>query len=233
MSESESVDPVESTSTTGAPTSMNRRYQAIASILILVAALGLWGASRMKWATILVGENPPSPSRVVTVDGSQWSPWLVAVAIAMVAAVGAQFAVRGMALRLVAILVAIGGGVSVIPAISLLTEGQDNSYIVKMAGLDPSRNPIDGIPVESTPGYLVIAAAVCAVIGAVFMMRTANKSGMSSKYDSPAARRAELERKVFAERERAAAGEPVAPETNERFLWDSLDEGLDPTDDEK
>lgn len=226
MSESESTEAAT------APSSVNRRNQVVASILILLAALGLWAASRMKWATVLVGEDPPFPSQEVPVDGSQWSPWLVAVAVAMIAAVGAQFAARGMALRAIAVLVAVGGAVSVIPAISLLTEGQDNNYVVKMAGVS-SRKPVMGVPVESTPGYLVIAAALCAVIGAVFLMRTANKNGMSSKYDSPAARRAELERKVFAERERAAAGEPVATESNERMLWDSLDEGLDPTDDDK
>ncbi|MBM7367177.1 TIGR02234 family membrane protein [Gordonia hydrophobica] len=212
---------------------VNRRFQAIASVLILLAALGLWGASRMKWATVLVGEDPPYPSREVTVTGSDWSPWLVAVALAMVAAVVAQFAVRGLLLRGVAILVALGGAVSVIPAISLLTEGEGNLYVVKMAGVS-DRSPVVGIPVESMPGYLVIVSAICAVLGAVFMMRTANQGGMSSKYDSPAARREELERKVFAERERAAAaGEPAATETNERLLWDSLDEGIDPTDDEK
>ncbi|KXT56259.1 membrane protein [Gordonia sp. QH-12] len=209
---------------------VNRRWQAIASVLILLAALGLWAASRMQWATILVAPDL-GPAREFTVHGSDWSPWLTPVAIAMAAAVIAQFALRGWALRIVAILVAIGGGVAVIPPISLLTEGEDNLYIVQMVDV-PARAVVDGIPTESTPGYLVIASAICAVLGAVAMARTANQGGMSSKYSAPAARRDELERQIFTERERAAAaGEPAAPAPNERLLWDSLDEGIDPTDD--
>ncbi|EGD55935.1 TIGR02234 family membrane protein [Gordonia neofelifaecis] len=211
---------------------VDRRWQMIASVLILLAALGLWGASRMKWATILVAPDL-GPARVFTVNGSDWSPWLTPVGIAMAAAVVAQFALRGWALRIVAILVALGGVLAVIPAISLLTEGENNLYIVKMVDV-PARAVIDGIPTESTPGYLVIASAVCAILGAVAMARTARQGGMSSKYSSPAARRDDLERQIFDERERAAAsGEPTAPAANERLLWDSLDEGIDPTEDEE
>lgn len=211
--------------------SKNRRLQLIASILILLAALGLWGASRMTWATILVAPDL-GPAREVSVSGSAWSPWLVPVALAMVAAVIAQFAVRGWLLRIVAILVALGGVLALFPAFSLLTEGKDNLYIVKMVDV-PARAVIDGIPVESTPGYLVIASAICAIVGAIAMARTARKDAMSSKYDSPAARREELERQVFAERDRRAAADAAQAATpSERILWDSLDEGLDPTDDE-
>ncbi|MGB3884791.1 TIGR02234 family membrane protein [Gordonia sp. (in: high G+C Gram-positive bacteria)] len=207
--------------------SKNRRLQLIASLLILLAALGLWAASRMTWATILVKPDL-GPGVDIPVRGSDWSPWLVPVALAMVAAVIAQFAVRGWALRIVAILVALGGVLALFPAISLLTEGQDNLFITKMVDM-PARAAFFGIPIESTPGYLVIASAICAIVGAIAMARTARKDAMSSKYSSPAARREELERQVFAARDRAAAADQAAP--SERIMWDSLDEGLDPTDD--
>ncbi|WP_347956575.1 TIGR02234 family membrane protein [Gordonia aichiensis] len=228
---SEKQGAAETTTGSGSsPQPVNRRLQAISSVLILLAALGLWGASQMTWATVLVGEDL-GPGYEVTVRGSDWSPWLVPVAIAMAAAVVAAFAVRGWVLRALAILVALGGVLAIFPAVSLLTEGQDNNYVARMAGVS-TRKAVLGIPTESTPGYLVIAAAICAIVGAVLMIRTARQGGMSSKYSSPAARRDELERQIFAERERAAAtGEQSAPETNERLLWDSLDEGIDPTDD--
>ena len=223
MNASESVD--------AKPAPVNRRWQGIASILILLGALGLWSASRMTWATVLVAADL-GPASEVTVIGAQWSPWLVPVALAMVAAVVAQFAVRGWALRVVAILVALGGVLAIFPAISLLTEGEDNLYIVQMADGIRDGAAIDGVPVTTLPGYVVIVSAICVIVGAIFMTRTANQGGMSSKYSSPAARREDLERQIFAERERAAAAGTAAPtEGNERILWDSLDEGIDPTED--
>ena len=70
---------------------------------------------------------------------------------------------------------------------------------------------------------------------------------MSSRYKTPAARRAELEETVFADREaRAKGATPGSPASGtpgaasgaadgadgvtERMLWDALDTGADPTD---
>ncbi|WP_026918975.1 TIGR02234 family membrane protein [Gordonia shandongensis] len=215
----------------------NRRWQLVALVLLLLAAAGLWGASQLTWAQVLTADRL-GPPREWTVTGATWSPLLLVVPGVIVAAALVQFALRGWALRAVAILVAILAVLAAIPAISLLTDGEDNMYVAKMVDL-PSRAQVTGIPTNSGPGFLVIAAVVAAVVGAVAMARTARDPGMSSKYSSPAARRAELERRVFADRERAeaqaAAGQtPTRGETesNERLLWDSLDEGIDPTDDE-
>lgn len=68
---------------------------------------------------------------------------------------------------------------------------------------------------------LTLVAAVCALLGAVLLMRSANgaKRGIAGRYAAPAARR---------EAARADSGdEPMS----ERMLWDALDEGQDPTGD--
>lgn len=215
----------------------NRRWQVISLVLLLLAAAGLWAASQLTWATVLTYDRL-GPPQEWTVKGMTWSPLLVAVPAVMLAGAIVQFALRGWAVRAVAILLALLAVLVAIPAFSLLTDGEDNMYIARMVDL-PGRAMVAGIPVHTAPGYLVLASVVLAVVGAFAMLRTASGPGMSSKYTSPAARRAELERKVFADRERAAAqaaaGQtPTASETgsNERLLWDSLDEGIDPTDDD-
>ena len=63
---------------------------------------------------------------------------------------------------------------------------------------------------------IVLVGAAFVVVGAVFALRAARGAGMSSKYRSPAARREELERKVFADYERrqraqARDGQPEEP----------------------
>jgi len=112
----------------------------------------------------------------------------------------------------------------------LIREGANNLFAAEAIDLDPKYD-VRSILAFSTPGYVLIAGAICAAIAAVFVVRGAAAGGMSSKYTSPAARREELERRVFAERERVARGEEPRSDGNERLMWDSLDNGLDPTDD--
>ena len=209
--------------------SVGRRRQGIASILLIVAAIALWSSSRMRWAEV-VAEDGLGVPRNFEVHGSDWSPWLVAVALLFVAGIVAQFAVRGWMLRVVAVILAIAAIASVIPAVSLITNGENNLFAADAIDLDPKYD-VTVILTFDTPAYVLIAGAVCAAVAAVLMMRGATAGGMSSKYTSPAARREELERKVFADRERAARGEQVDSDGNERLMWDSLDNGMDPTDD--
>ncbi|MGO3328582.1 TIGR02234 family membrane protein [Gordonia sp. (in: high G+C Gram-positive bacteria)] len=209
--------------------SIGRRRQVIAGVLLIVAAIALWSSSRMRWAEVVAEDGLGMP-RSFDVHGSDWSPWLVAVALLFVAGIVAQFAVRGWMLRLVALILAIAAILSVVPGVSLITNGENNLFAANAIDIDPKYD-VTVILTFNTPAYVLIAGAACAAIAAVLMMRGASAGGMSSKYTSPAARREELERKVFAERERAARGEEIDSDGNERLLWDSLDNGVDPTDD--
>ncbi|MDT0488700.1 Trp biosynthesis-associated membrane protein, partial [Streptomyces doebereineriae] len=68
---------------------------------------------------------------------------------------------------------------------------------------------------------LTLIAAVCALAGAVRLMRSANsaKRGLAGRYAAPAARR------------EAVKGDDSGEPMSERMLWDALDEGQDPTGD--
>lgn len=221
---------------------MNRRSQVIAAILLVVAAAAVWLAARMTWATVYAEDGMSEP-RTFPVHGSDWSPWLLAVAIVLLAAVPVQFFFRGVAARIVAVLVALVGVAVAIPAISLLTSGDNNLYAARVVDV-PARYEVVAVTAAALPGAVLLAAAVCAVAGAVAMLRSGGGARRSTKYTTPAARRAELERRVFAEREQSrrepagpldgaapagARDEAAAP--TERDLWDSLDHGVDPTAD--
>lgn len=78
---------------------------------------------------------------------------------------------------------------------------------------------------------VTVAAATCALIAAVLLMRSASDSGSARssaiKYTTPATRRS-------IGRRDDASGAMLegrqTPEMSERMIWDALDEGRDPTD---
>lgn len=242
-------DPSASDTTVGRTpaTKQLRRRQLLAALLLIAAAVALWSASRMVWATLTITDGL-SPVRARDVKGSDWSPWLVPLALVFLAAIAAGAALRGWALRLVAVLVALGGVLAAIPAVSLMVSGDNDVYAAKAIDLSP-RYSLLATTSNSWAGVVVAFGAALAVAGAVMLLRVAGGQRMSSKYQSPAVRRAEVEKQAFrAKRDREAGaagatdiatrdGAPAdgsaagAPES-ERLLWDALDTGLDPTEDD-
>ncbi|MYR05274.1 TIGR02234 family membrane protein [Gordonia sp. SID5947] len=233
-----SADPAAATK------SFMRRRQMLAAILLALAALAFWSASRLVWCRVLAADGL-APARDFDVKGSDWSPWLTPLALVLLAAVLAAFSVRGWGLRVIAILVAAGGVLAAIPAISLMTGGADSDYASDAADL-PGRFQVLLITTNSWAAVVALAGTVCAVLAGVLLLRVAGGAGMSSKYKTPGARREELERQIFAEHERAAGAAATgdtgsgdaaptderneAPPANERMMWDALDTGIDPTD---
>ncbi|GAB84600.1 TIGR02234 family membrane protein [Gordonia rubripertincta] len=230
----------------------SRRPQMIAAILMLATAAAFWGASRLTWATVSA-EDGLSPQRTFDVKGSDWSPWLTPLALVYLAGIAAVLSVRGWGLRLVALLVAVGGVLAAFPAISLIVGGADSEYAAD-AGDIPDRYIALYTDTQWLPAALVLLGTVCAVAAAVVLLRVARGATMSSKYKTPAARREELETEIFADYERrkkagaadttqtgdtpaggAATGGKGGrsaddPDANERMMWDALDTGIDPTD---
>ena len=219
---------------------IRRRNVRTAAILLVLSAAALWGASRLPWAT-LTAQDGLSPARGFTVHGSDWSPWLTPVAIVLVAAVAATVALKGWALRLTALVVAVIGIVSVLPVISLLTGDDPGAYAARSIDL-AGRYQVASVDTRPWVAIVVVVGAVLAVSAATVLLRVARgATSMSSRYRSPAARRAELEETVFAERasretptdtattSRDASGDG-SEQVTERMLWDALDTGADPTD---
>lgn len=215
----------------------SRRMKMIASLLLVGAAAAFWGASRLVWCEVFA-EDGLAPQRRFDVRGADWSPWLTPLALVYLAAVAAALTVRGWGLKLIAALVAIGGVVAAIPAISLATEGANSEYAVN-AGEIPDRYQVVAVIANGWVAAVVLLGTALSVAGAVMLLRVGKVGAAPSKYQTPAARREDLEREIFRNHERkraVAAGELSEDEaddgssSNERIMWDALDTGLDPTE---
>ncbi|MDM7488234.1 TIGR02234 family membrane protein [Rhodococcus indonesiensis] len=199
-----------------APGTSGRRRGVIAALLA-TAATALWGASRLTWVTVTSSDGL-GEDRVIELAGGTWAAALTPLALALLAAVAASFAVRGWALRVLAVLVAVGAVAAAVPAVGLLTGSVDDATAARIAEL-PVRAEVTSLSVTTGPALLALAGAVAALAAAVQLWRTPQaRAGLSSRYDSPAARREATAR-------RDTADEPVT----ERTLWDALDAGEDPT----
>ncbi|MEE4023112.1 TIGR02234 family membrane protein [Gordonia sp. PKS22-38] len=181
-----------------------RRRQMLAAVLLAASALALWSASRLVWCRVLASDGL-APPRTFEVKGADWSPWLTPLALVLLAAILAAFSIRGWGLRLLAILIAAAGVLSAIPALSLIIDGAESGYAAEAAEIPGRFQPLL-ITTNSWAAAVVLVGAVCAVMAGILLLRVAGgASGMSSKYQTPGARRAELERQIFAEHERRTA----------------------------
>ena len=200
----------------------------IAQLLLVVAAGGLWAASRLPWVVIRSFDGLGPPKEIV-LSGASWSTALLPLALLDLAMAVAALAVRGWPLRVLAGLLALASlavgylGVSlwVLPDVAL--RGADLAHISLLTLVGSER--------RYWGAGIAVAAAVCTLVAAVLLLRSASilasdRSG-ATKYAAPATRRS------IARREDPAGAmleEPGKPEMSERMIWDALDGGRDPTE---
>lgn len=183
----------------------------IAQLLLLLAAAGLWAASRLTWVQITSFDGLGHP-KTADLSGATWSTALIPLALLVAAAAVAALAVRGWPLRLLALLVAAASAGMGYLAISM--------WVVVDVAVRAAR--LADVPVADLLGtqrhyagaVVTLVAAVLSLLGAVLLMRAA------------AGRRTETAR--YTRRPAVVADEPVAA-MSERMIWDALDEGRDPT----
>src|SRR5690606_6299467 len=188
----------------------------VGQVLLVLAAVGLWVASRMTWVQVTTFDGLTHP-KTTPVDGVTWSTALVPLALLSLAAAVAALAVRGWALRLLALLVALAGAGMAYLGISLWVVPDVAVRAVHLVEL----SVIDLVDSQRLYGGAVVtvASAVGALVAAVLLMRAAAKPASgAAKYAAPAARRA------------AARRDSSDSAMSERTMWDALDEGRDPTD---
>ncbi|MGF7124328.1 TIGR02234 family membrane protein [Rhodococcus sp. BE178] len=201
-----------------------RRATGVAALLLAVAAACLWGSSRMTWVTVTSSDGL-GEDRVTNLDGGTWAAATTPLALALVAAIAAAFAVRGWLVRVLGLLVAVVAVVAAIPAIGLLTGGASDEKAAYIAGFERVATQVTATEVSALPAVLVLVGSVAALAAAFVLIRKpAATGGLSSKYDSPAARR-------DAAAKRGAVDKKDEPQT-QRMLWDALDAGEDPTVDD-
>jgi uncharacterized membrane protein (TIGR02234 family) len=189
----------------------------VAQLLLLVAALGLWVASRLPWVVLQSFDGLGKP-RTTTLSGGAWSTALVPFAVLLLAAAVAALAVRGWPLRGLAALVALVSAGAAYLAITMWTIGDVAVRAASLADV-----PLSAL-VESSRHYwgavVTLGAAVATLLAAVLLMRAGVKgSSHADKYASPSQRRA------------ATVDGDSSGTMSERRMWDELDEGNDPTRD--
>ncbi|WP_102140927.1 TIGR02234 family membrane protein [Mycobacterium hubeiense] len=188
-----------------------------AQLLLVLAALALWVASRLTWVEVASFDGLGQP-KTTALRGGSWSTALLPLAVLLLAAAVATLAVRGWPLRLLAVLVAAASAGMAYLGVSL--------WVIR--DVAPRAADLALVPVADLTGtqrhyggaVLTVAAAACALVGAVLLIRSAAKARTGAgKYVAPAARRA------------AAQQESSGDSMSERMIWDALDEGSDPTTD--
>ena len=180
-------------------------------LLLVLAAAGLWVASRLVWVEVRSFDGLGQP-KTATLNGASWSTALMPLAVLVLAAAIAALAVRGWPLRLLAVLVAAASAGTAYLAISMWVI---RDVAVRAAHLAQVPGP-DLVATQRHywGAVITVVAAVAALVGAVLFMRGATKA-------RPEATR-------YVRRGAAPRDEPGEP-ISERMIWDALDEGRDPT----
>jgi len=186
----------------------------VAQVLLVVSAAGLWAASRLTWVELNTfdGLGPP---KLVTLPGSGWSSALLPLALLLLAAALATLAVRGWALRVLGVLVALASlaagylAIGTLETPDLAARGAQLAHVPLLELVGSKRHHLGPV--------ITLLAAVGVLLAAALLMRAAASAGRTAtKYLTPAARRS------------AARRDHQAP--SERTMWDELDAGRDPTD---
>jgi uncharacterized membrane protein (TIGR02234 family) len=191
------------------------RMTRVAQLLLVLAALALWIGSRLPWVEVSSSDGLGQP-KDTTLSGAAWSTALIPLALLALAAAVAALAVRGWPLRLLAVLIAAASAGMGYLAIGLWVIRDIAVRAAELAQVPVAA--LVGTQRQHWGAVLTLVAAVCALAGAVLLVRAAAtpKSG-TQKYAAPAARRA------------AAREDETDEGMSERMIWDALDEGRDPT----
>jgi uncharacterized membrane protein (TIGR02234 family) len=188
----------------------------IGQLMLLIAAVALWVASRMTWVEVSSFDGLGQPE-TTTLNGGAWSTALVPLAVILLAAVLKSTVGPRWQLRLLAVIV---GALSAVMAYLAISLWVVPDVAVRAAGLaDVPVADLLGTQRHYWGAVLTLSAALLTLAGAVLLMRAPVKvASDDDRYEAPARRRE-------AARRRASAGD----EMSERMMWDALDEGRDPT----
>lgn len=210
-----------------------RRPLAAAVLLLALAAVALWASSRATWVQVVSSDGLGEP-RSQSLVGATWAAATTPLALVLVAAVAAVFAVRGRWTLLVAAAVVIVAVAAAVPAVGLLVTAVDPGRAAALAEL-PDRAEVVSADASRWPAALAVLGSLAALAGAVAIARAARGArGLSARYDAPAVRRARAEQAsataVTAATDGSGDGSgDVSGDVSERALWDALDAGQDPT----
>lgn len=171
-------------------------------VTLLGAAAVLWVSSRLTWwYSASTGIAAP-----VTSDGAQHTPALLPLAVLAVAGVAGVLATSGWARRVVGALLALAG-------LAAGWTGIDG--VSEVLGPRPRGFPL----AEVLAGRLLaVLAGIAMIIAGVVLVRVGHRMpGLGSRYRAPAAART------------ARGRAPNGDEPDDKWLWQALSDGQDPT----
>ncbi|MFN8071050.1 MAG: TIGR02234 family membrane protein [Mycobacterium sp.] len=181
-----------------------------AQLLLIIAALALWVASRLPWVTVGSFDGLGQP-KTTTLTGATWSTALLPLAVLLLAAALAGLAVRGWLLRAVALLLAVVSFALGYLGITLIATPDVGPRGAELAGV--AITTLTSSERQITGALVTLAAAAVVLLAAVLLMRSSVSTAHQSAKYAPAGST------------RSAGGDD-----SERGMWDALDEGRDPTD---
>ena len=217
--------PVAAAAASPARPSRPRRELALAGAAVTLGCL------RQAWAQVRTTSPAPLPSRSLPVTGQALVPLAAALAVVALAGLVAVVATRGLARRLVGLVLVVAAAVttvlvilpvsaaSVLAAAQAAAAGQAGSVT---GGAGPGQaapavaatvTAAHQITLASFPWRWLAAAGALAVLaaGCAIAWRGGRWPAMSSRYDRP-----------------GPAGEAAVADT--ASLWESLSKGVDPTE---
>ncbi len=186
----------------------------VAQLVLLLAAAGLWVASRLTWVQISSFDGLGHP-KTADLTGAAWSTALIPLALLVAAAAIAALAVRGWPLRLLALLVAVASagmgylGISLWVTVDIAVRAARLAEVPVADLIDTQRHYGGAV--------LTLVAAALTLLGSVLLMRSATRGRSDA---------AKYARGGPTETDESAAS------MSERMIWDALDEGRDPNNQE-
>jgi uncharacterized membrane protein (TIGR02234 family) len=206
-------------------------------------------ALRAQWAQAVFTPQKPLTAEVVNVSGNDLVPLAGGLALAALAALVAVIATRGVVRRAVGVLLALfgaGAGAAVLTTVTAATvlsvaAGQvaspESAALSGSAGSTTSGSSGSGtVVVSGAAGHAIMTGApwhVAVIIGALLIfaaglvtaMRGQDWPVMSARYDAPGTRAA-------TPAGAAGPGPAGARATDAASMWESLNGGDDPTEDD-
>ncbi|MEY6434698.1 TIGR02234 family membrane protein [Corynebacterium pseudotuberculosis] len=199
------------------------------SALIGIGALAVWGASRMAWLGVEAYDDK-SGSKSLNINGAMWSTETTAVALVLLAACVASFALRRSGRRLVGIISGLAAAGGAWSPIQLMTTDPDRERVLKLLTSESaSGHQKDGAALTGWSEIMQVTthapAAALAIIGCAIALFGGVVLAMNPGKDS--ARKNRYERKQ--ERSQKIHKDLKDAPDSGRVLWDAIDADIDPT----
>jgi uncharacterized membrane protein (TIGR02234 family) len=203
-------------------------------------------AMRAQWAQAVFTPQKPLTAEVVNVSGTDLVPLAGALALAALAGLVAVIATRGLARRAVGVLLALfgaGAGAAVLTTVTAATvvavaagkvASPESAALSGAAGSTTSGSSGSGAVIvgnlaghaimTGTPWHLavIVGALLIFAAGLATALRGQDWPVMSARYDAPGTRAASA----------AAGADGAARPTDAASMWESLNGGDDPTEDD-